>query len=198
MPPRPQRTPSEQIDTAVIAAALALIDRDGAEGFTVRALAREAGVAPMSIYNHFGDKNGVLDALWMQGYEILATLSSTSSSDPHDNLIAGARAYREFALTHQAHYTVMFIHRFVGYEPSAEAVYTAAKGFEVLSSQVEACQRAGYFVGRHYVDVAQQMWAAVHGYVTTEILGLNFASDREKVFLDFITSLVFGLSRPAP
>ena len=197
MPPRPQRTPSEVIFPGVLRAALALISEQGPEGLTVRALARRADVAPMSIYNHFGGKNGVLDAIIVDGFSLLAAMADTRVPDPRDNLVFGSGAYRDFALEYRAHYTVMFLHQFVGYSPSAETMYVAAKGFEILAGQVQRCVDAGMFAGRSYVDTAQQIWAAVHGYVALEILGINFASDRERVFYDFLDALIKGLDAAA-
>jgi AcrR family transcriptional regulator len=196
VPPRPQRTPSQDIVPEVLAAALDLIGTEGPEGLTVRALARRAGVAPMSIYNHFDGKNGVLDAIIIDGFSILASEADTALSDPRENLLAGSGAYRTFALEHRAHYTAMFLHQFVGYTPSPDTMYVAAKGFEILAGQVQQCQEAGLFADRLYPDVAQQLWAAVHGYVALEILGINFASDRDKVFYDFVGSLLRGLDSP--
>ncbi|MDH2904139.1 MAG: TetR/AcrR family transcriptional regulator [Actinomycetota bacterium] len=197
MPPRPQRTPSEVIIPGVLRAALALISEQGPEGLTVRALARRADVAPMSIYNHFGGKNGVLDAIIVDGFSLLAAMADTSAPDPRDNLVVGSGAYRDFALAYRAHYTVMFLHQFVGYSPSADTMYVAAKGFEILAGQVQRCVDAGMFAGRSNVDTAQQIWAAVHGYVALEILGINFASDRERVFYDFLDALINGLDADA-
>ena len=196
VPPRPQRTPSQDIVPEVLAAALDLIATEGPEGLTVRALARRAGVAPMSIYNHFDGKNGVLDAIIIDGFTILASFARTTLSDPRENLVAGAAAYRAFALEYRAHYTAMFLHQFVGFTPSPNTVSVAAKGFEILAGQVQRCQERGIFAGRSYSDVAQQLWAAVHGYVALEILGINFASDRDAVFHDFIVALVNGLDTP--
>jgi len=196
MPPRPQRTPSEDIVPGVVSAALELITEEGPEGLTVRALARRAGVAPMSIYNHFDGKNGVLDAIIVDGFTILASLTEMSLTDPRANLVAGSVAYRDFALEHRAHYTAMFLHHFVGYTPSPDTMYVAAKGFEILAGQVQKCQEWGIFPGKFCPDVAQQLWAAVHGYVALEILGINFASDRDVVFCDFINGLISGLDTP--
>jgi AcrR family transcriptional regulator len=192
VPPRPQRTPSQEILPGVIAAAIALIGEEGPEGLTVRALARRAGVAPMSIYNHFDGKDGVLDAIIIEGFRLLASFTDTTLSGPRENLVAGAAAYRDFALQYRAHYTTMFLHQFIGYDPSPRAMYEAAKGFEILAGQVQRCQEEGRFLGRSCPDVAQQLWAAVHGYVSLEILGINFASDRAAVFDDFIQSLING------
>jgi len=194
VPPRPQRTPTAAIEPGVIAAAIDLLTDQGPEGLTVRALARRAGVAPMSIYNHFGGKNGLLDAIWIEGFNLLAQFADTSDPDPARNLELGAEAYRRFALTYRAHYTVMFVHRFDGYTPSPAAMYVAAKGFELLASQVQACQDAGYFTSKNVPDLAQILWSAVHGYVSLELLGVNFASDRELVFTQFMTAMFQGLN----
>ncbi len=47
----------------VVAAALALADRDGLDAFTVRTLAAELGVRPMAIYHYVTSKDELLDAL---------------------------------------------------------------------------------------------------------------------------------------
>jgi AcrR family transcriptional regulator len=47
----------------VIAAAVALADRDGIGALTMRRLGRELGVEAMSLYNHVADKDAVLDAM---------------------------------------------------------------------------------------------------------------------------------------
>jgi AcrR family transcriptional regulator len=199
VPPRPQRTSSTDIVPEVISAALYLISEEGPEGLTVRSLARHAGVAPMSIYNHFGGKNGVLDSIIVEGFNLLASVADTVLDDPYENLLAGSRGYRDFALRYRAHYTVMFLHEFIGFTPSADTMYVAAKGFEILLGQVERCQGVGYFAGRSGPDVAQQLWAAVHGYVALEISNVNFASDRAVVFDDLIRSLLRGLDHsPSP
>lgn len=54
----------------VLTAALAVIDRDGVDGLTMRKLGLEAGVEAMSLYNHVADKGDVLDGvvalLWQE------------------------------------------------------------------------------------------------------------------------------------
>ena len=47
----------------ILAAALAIIDRDGFDALTMRALASELGVAPMAAYRHFENKGRLVDAL---------------------------------------------------------------------------------------------------------------------------------------
>jgi AcrR family transcriptional regulator len=47
----------------ILDAAVALLDRDGAEAFTMRALAEELGVATMAVYSHFRGKEEISDAV---------------------------------------------------------------------------------------------------------------------------------------
>ena len=65
---------------------------------------------------------------------------------------------------------------------------------QLLLSQVAACQVAGYFPGHKVTDLVQQLWAAVHGYVSLELLGLNFVDDRDAAFLGFMEALFAGLN----
>lgn len=44
-------------------AALALADRDGLEAVTIRALATDVGVPPMTLYAHFADKEALYDGM---------------------------------------------------------------------------------------------------------------------------------------
>ncbi len=58
---RRQRPRGSTTREAVIAAALALVDRAGVDGMTIRALAERMGVPPMSLYSHFRGKKQLLD-----------------------------------------------------------------------------------------------------------------------------------------
>src|ERR1700742_3632718 len=70
-PPRPGRTPSADVERELLAAAEAVLVRDGPGGLTVRAVASEAGIAPMGVYNLLGGKDGLVDALLIKGFDML-------------------------------------------------------------------------------------------------------------------------------
>ena len=48
----------------IVGAARELLEDDGAEGFSIDAVARRAGVARMTVYNQFESKAGLLEALF--------------------------------------------------------------------------------------------------------------------------------------
>lgn len=58
-PPAGQRLTRE----AVLARAETVLERDGCDGFTLRALARELDVRPTALYNHVADRDELLRAL---------------------------------------------------------------------------------------------------------------------------------------
>src|ERR1700759_2029024 len=65
------RTPSGAIGPELLAAAEGVLVRDGPGGVTVRAVAAEAGIAPMGVYNRLGGKDGLVDALLVKGFSRL-------------------------------------------------------------------------------------------------------------------------------
>jgi AcrR family transcriptional regulator len=189
---RPTRTPSSQIGPDVLRAALAILDGEGPDGFTVRAIAQRAGVAPMAIYNHFDGVNGVLEALWIEGFDTLRHAITFESTSAQDDLIKAGRGYRRFALENQGLYIVMFMHRFRNFEPSLEASQVAAQTYETLVVNVERCQALGLFERSEARDAAQVIWSACHGYVSLELLGINFAADRDATFELLLATLQNG------
>lgn len=62
-PARRARTRSADVERELLAAAEAVLVREGPGGLTVRAVAAEAGTAPMGVYNRLGGKDGLVAAL---------------------------------------------------------------------------------------------------------------------------------------
>src|SRR5215510_5015621 len=101
---RRSRTPSSEIERELLSAAEAVLVRDGPGGLTVRAVAAEAGIAPMGVYNRLGGKDGLVDALLIRGFDRLratveGTLAATADEpDTRSRLLACGVSYRRFAL----------------------------------------------------------------------------------------------------
>src|ERR1700752_2403149 len=103
------RTPSADIERELLTAAEAVLVRDGPGGLTVRAVAAEAGIAPMGVYNRLGGKDGLVDALLIRGFDALrASIAGGDQPDPLDRLRACCLRYRTFALTNRYYYAIMF------------------------------------------------------------------------------------------
>lgn len=190
---QPSRTPSSKIGPEVVLGALAILDDEGPDGFTVRAIAQRARVAPMAIYNHFDGVNGVLETLWTEGFSALRDALSVYGDAPEVDFFNAGLAYRAFALEHRGLYTVMFMHRFRNFEPSIAAVHLATQAYQTLVAHVERCQAIGRFEGVLASDAAQIVWSACHGYVALELLDINMATDHDETFRRLLTTLQNGL-----
>src|SRR6185437_3244101 len=82
----------------ILAAALAIIDRDGVDGLSMRRLARALGRDPMILYRHAPNKAALLDGV---AETVLARLE-VDRTDPDwvAQLRAVAHNYRRLALAH--------------------------------------------------------------------------------------------------
>jgi AcrR family transcriptional regulator len=62
-PRRRRGRPAKLSASSIVAAALALADREGADALTMRRLGAELGVEAMSLYRHIADRAALLEAL---------------------------------------------------------------------------------------------------------------------------------------
>ncbi|MGH9122572.1 MAG: TetR/AcrR family transcriptional regulator [Acidimicrobiales bacterium] len=189
------RTPSVELEPALIAAAERLLESSGPDALTVRRVAAEAGVAPMGVYNRFNGKAGMVDRLFINGFDRLgASVRGVSSADPLEALAECCRRYREFALRTPATYAVMFDKAVAGYRPSEEAVRHAYECFYGLVAHVERAKVALGLSGIDPVDAAQQIWAACHGQVSLELRGLGFVEEVDSHAVRLAKTVLRGLT----
>lgn len=186
---------SDQLRRRVLEAAHQLLEEEGLPALTVRRLADEAEVAPMSIYHHLGSKDGVLDALMREAFGRLeaAMREAALVSDPIEAYREAGRRYRSLALAAPATYALMFSGTGLHPEASEETKAAALSSFAAL---VALCQRlvdAGLVGAREAVDLAQATWAGVHGAVTVELAGLVFSDDAYAYLMQVIEA---GVTAP--
>jgi AcrR family transcriptional regulator len=189
------RTPSRDLQSALVDAAEAVLVREGRGAVTVRAVAAEAGVAPMGVYNRFGSKEGLLEMLLIRGFEGLRqAVAAHGELDPIDRLYASGVRYREFALAHREHYAMMFGGPLSPAEPSVELQLCAKTAFEELVGHVTTGIGAGRLIAGDPQDMAQQIWSAVHGAVTLEMQGKVLTPDPEATYRALLHLIVRGLA----
>ena len=195
------RTAPADVEAAILDAAAHLLEQEGPHALTIRRIASAAGVAPMTIYNRFDGKGGVLDALFTRGFDRLAVIAGSvdpSAPEPvRDQLRASADAYRAFALEDPGTYALMFDRPVVDFEASPAALEAAGHAFARLVDSVAAVQAAGTIVDGDAVDVAQRLWATMHGAVSLERRGICFAADPDRHYAGLMDTLLLGLDPEA-
>lgn len=101
------------LPAALRAATADLVAERGPHAFSLREVARRAGVSHAAPAHHFGSAQGLLTAVATEGFTHLARALADAAvdiADPADRLRACGRAYVRTALAHPGHYAVMFAH----------------------------------------------------------------------------------------
>ena len=194
---RTTATTLDEVGTALVTAAGNLLASEGAQGLTVRAIAAAAGTSTMNVYSRFGGKDGVVEQLWLQGFDLLAEAMSAAgtSADPLDDLRRCGRAYRHFALEHTTLYNVMFTGAVPDFEPGEHARERGLRTLEELAHKLERAMDAGLLRRSDPDHAAAMVWATCHGAVSLELTHAGDTSiDWERVFADATEAVVTGLA----
>jgi AcrR family transcriptional regulator len=165
----------------IVAGALALIERTGSEeAVTLRAVAREIGIAAPSIYAHFADRDAILMAVVLRVFDELREAielgTAAAGPDPVRRLLAGCEAYLAYGLEHPARYRVLFAQRAMSPEEYCKPVPLGpdgrpvmefgAEAFMLLVQAIEDCAAAGASASTDAAADATAVWVALHGAVT--------------------------------
>jgi AcrR family transcriptional regulator len=161
---------------SLMAAALALIERDGVKGFSLKDAAAVAGVSTAAPYRHFADKEALLYALKSEGFTLFNSALAEAyqrSQDPVGRLVELGVAYVVFALHHPAHFRIMFgladgSERTPDVHPDPSQG-NGGDGFLLLVKAVEAlAPSAGPEAQR---DLVLACWSLVHGFAMLQMEG---------------------------
>ncbi len=187
MKPKPaDRAPYHHGDLrrALIAAALALVTEEQDWTFSLREVARRAGVSQSAPYNHFADKRDLLAAVAVSGFrrlhEGLAAAVAGLPSAP-EAFVACLRTYVELGLENPALYRLMFgpeLAASKGEGRPAEVVTTGREAKAVLERVIRNGVDARDFAivpgtAGQLAVATFTAWAAVHGLTMLAIDGLE-------------------------
>lgn len=193
-PVRRTRTPSADVERELHAAAEKVLVRDGPGGVTVRAVAAEAGIAPMGVYNRLGGKDGLVSALLITGFDRLrAAIAAGREPDILQRLRACGLRYRQFALDNPSFYAIMFEDA-IPCEQNADVDEHAYAAFGALVRNVELAAAAGLINAPSPLEAAQQIWSAVHGAVALELKGLVLTPDPAATYQALLDTMLHGLA----
>jgi AcrR family transcriptional regulator len=153
-------------------AAIRLLATEGPSALTVRRIAAEAGVSTMNVYSRFGGKDGIVEELFVDGFERLeqAMRATPSTDDPLTDLRACGQAYRTFAEEHPTSYAVMFDAAVPDHEHGERAMVAGQRALGLLVERVRRALDAGQLHG-DAAQIAVSLWAANHGLVSLEMKG---------------------------
>ena len=207
--PKRQRNPRGQgsrLRAEIIAGAAALLERTGSEeSITLRAVAREVGIAAPSMAPHFADRAEIIDAVVAQELRCLHdTLHAAvaAEADPVAQLFAGARAYLAYGHAHPNRYRVIFERRFLALWDREERVMQQTaplmdETFELTVNTIQACIDAGRSASTDAFGDGVRTWLALHGLVALPQAITTFPwPDLDELLVSCITRLAGILEAP--
>jgi len=201
--PTRQRNPrgqGERLRDDIIEAASRLLADPAAPPLTLRAVAREVGVAATSVYLHFDDIDSLILAVADRCFGELVRLQEQAhdqNPDPCRRVGAGCLAYCEFGLANPGHYQLMFATRLPLPPDAAPEQYPGIVAFRALIEAVADC------VGADPADekvffTAQLIWEQLHGVVSLRISRPRFPwPPLAETVTEAVDRLLAG-ARPAP
>jgi AcrR family transcriptional regulator len=195
---RNPRGEGERLRDELIAAAIRLLERSGSDkDLSLRAVAREAGVAAPSIYRHFADMgelyHAVLEVCFGELGEYLSAAVATAGTDPAARIRAHANAYARFALERPGVYHALFG---VTSTPNPELTPEQLAGWQVFQDWVELI--ADYLPPRRKPAVppaiaAMCLWAALHGLLALRASKPSFPWPPLEQLIDHTLATELGL-----
>ena len=153
-------------------AALRLLEERGPGALRIRDLAAAAEQSTMGVYTHFGSKQGLLEQLYLYGFQRLEGQLNGAPSDGQgqEELLAFALAYRAFALENEALYGLMFERAAPDFVPSDASRLAGLATFQMLATRVADWRP-------DFTDPAADahlVWATMHGLVTIELMHIRW------------------------
>lgn len=117
--------------------AAAELEEKGVEGFSLRGVAKRAGVSHAAPAHHFGDVGGLLTALAARGFALLLETQKAredAAGAEDDRFVASGLGYVDFALANPALFRLMFASKRVeksdaDYQTNAGATFAHLAGF---------------------------------------------------------------------
>lgn len=152
----------------ILSAASKLFLEGGIHALSVRAIAKGAGMSTIGIYSHFKGKQGILDALYIEGFNnVTEVMKTVKKQTPKASVLEMCRQIFNFSERSAAHYKLIFGANMTEYSPSAEAFEAAKQGFITLTKVTSSLLPKDTSLTQKQ-ELAMEIWAITHGYI-----GLN-------------------------
>lgn len=172
----------------------------GADGFTMRQLATELSVSPMTPYRYFKDKDDILAAVRARAFDQFSqALESAYDSNqaPIERSRAVGRSYETFARAHPEAYKLMFDVSQPNERDYPDLVRAGERARKTLTHHLEGLRDAGLIEGDPLL-IGTVVWSAMHGALMLQLAGklppeYDFSRIRNEIF--GIVANAYGATR---
>ena len=155
-------------------AALAILEAEGPGAVSMRRVADAVGITPMAIYHHFANREELLNTITNQQFATFLSYieKRPMRGSPEAQLISAMEAYIDYALDRPR----IFDYVFSQPRPGARRYpddFRARRSptLNPIADAVNAAMRSGLLRKDDVWEVALELWAVTHGYVTLHRAG---------------------------
>jgi AcrR family transcriptional regulator len=199
--PRPRLHDYDQLRQALLDAGGRILAGQGPHALTLRRVASEVGTSTTAVYTLFGDKAGLVLAMFLEGAarleQVFAAVPRTD--DPVADLFQLGLAYRANARANPHLYELLFGRPIPQFTPDDAAVRQTRGTFEDLVRPIRRCIDAGRFTPADPYEVAVHLNALVHGLASLELRGrLGAAQEADRRWHTALQAAVRGYQPQQP
>ena len=180
-------------------AAEKLFAERGPDAVTMRQLAAELGVSPMTPYRYFEDKDDILAAVRANGFNRFAEALEQARASADGARARGAavgEAYVTFALEHSHAYKLMFDFNQPHMQRYPELMEAGRRAQETMTGYIQDALAEGLMSGDP-TQIGQMYWAAIHGAVILELSGMLPPGGARQIYRAFGAAMMRGQRVPA-
>jgi AcrR family transcriptional regulator len=184
----------------LLAAAEVMVAEHGADALTLRRLAAATGTTTRAVYSLFGNREGLISALYRQAFEVLIRRVEAlpETPDPLEDLKnAALDGFRAYALEHPNLFRLVFEHMIPEDRLAPGDLTAGSEARDVARRLVQRCVDAGLFGDRPADLVVSEFHALAQGLAAMELQGRFRGVNPLLVWGDAMTALMAGLTRPA-
>lgn len=186
----------EEVRQAILRAAWDLVESEGWQSLSIRRIADAIEYSSPVIYDHFQNKEAILQEFSRRGFSLLDEFlkkASGSVEDPAEQLRLMAFAYWDFAFTNRAYYQLMYGLGMPGCDEVNSITELQAFITTLKLSIDDLIARSG----RTDIDAFMKLhtfWSTLHGLVSINILKAEVDSKFNGLILeDFVRGFVLGI-----
>jgi AcrR family transcriptional regulator len=183
-----------ELRAETLAAARELIREEGYQGLTIRKLAQRMECSPMALYSYFADKQALLTALALEGFEKVAKrFDSTVGRDPLKAVRKILLDYIAYAEENPMEYRILFlsVETLGELELTREDLQERNPAFGALFKCVERCIKAGVLQGDAFA-VSTVLWTGAHGAASLLITAQKFPFGSRRLYAEEVVATILS------
>ncbi len=182
--------------SALLQAAERTLESVGSQEVSLRELSRELGVSNTAPRRHFVNKQALLDALAVEGFERLGAVLNRAMAEKNEKfearIVKLARAHVRFATKHPALLRLMFAAKHHP-EVTTELLEASRRALSAGPLTIMEGQATGAVVEGNPERLALTVFAAVEGLVALSTNGEFGGAPLDKLVVEIVEQVIVGL-----